>query len=107
SDLRLSYRRGYFADKPSPLPSSQHKLSTLLADDPKQVTAPDLHSNPIQFEPSVPPASEPPASTTEFVPLRPAALPAKGTTAFHVDYSLSTDGLSPAQIDGASRATVV
>jgi VWFA-related protein len=106
-DLHLSYRRGYFADKPHPLPPSQHKLSTLLADDPNQTTAPDLHSNPIQFEASVHPASETPLSTTEFVPLRPATLPAKGATAFHVDYSLSTAGLSPAQVDGAPRATVV
>jgi VWFA-related protein len=110
SDLHLSYRRGYFADKPHPLPPNQHKLSTLLADDPKQVTAPDLHSNPLLFEASVHPASEtpaPPAANPEFVPLRPAAPAAKGTTAFHVDYSLSTAGLSPAEIDGASRATVV
>lgn len=106
-DLHLSYRRGYFADKPHPLPPNQHKLSTLLADDPKQITAPDLHSNPIQFEASVHLASDPAAASAAFVPLRPAALPAKGTTAFHVDYSLSTDGLSPAQVDGTSRATVV
>ena len=79
----------------------------MLADDPKQVTAPDLHSNPILFEASVHPASESTAADAEFVPLRPAAPPAKGTTAFHVDYSLSTDGLSPSEIDGASRATVV
>jgi hypothetical protein len=39
--------------------------------------------------------------------LRPAAPPAKGTTAFHVDYSLSTTVLSAAEINGASRATVV
>ncbi len=107
SDLRLSYRRGYFADKPHPLPPSQHKLTALLADDPKQVTAPDLRSNPLLFEASVHPASEPPAANTEFVPLRPAAPAAKGTTAFHVDYSLSTAGLSPSEIDGASRATIV
>ena len=106
SDLHLSYRRGYFADKPHPLPPSQHKLTALLADDPKQVTAPDLHSNPLLFEASVHPASAPDANA-EFVPLRPAASAAKGTTAFHVDYSLSTAGLSPSEIDGASRATVV
>ena len=74
SDLRLSYRRGYFADKPHPLPPGQHKLTTLLADDPKQqVTAPDLHSNPLLFEASVHPASDPTAANAEFVPLRPAA----------------------------------
>jgi len=106
-DLHLSYRQGYFADKPRSLPPNQHKLSTLLADDPKQVTAPDLRSNPIQFEASVHPASQPAATNVEFVPLRPAAPPAKGATAFHVDYSLSTAGLSPAQVDGASRATLV
>ena len=106
-DLHLSYRRGYFADKAHPLPPSQHKLTTLLADDPKQITAPDLHSNPLLFEASVHPASDPPATNADFVPLRPAAQPAKGTSAFHVDYSLSTDGLSPSDIDGASRATVV
>ena len=108
SDLHLSYRRGYFADKPRPLPSSQHKLSTLLAGDPKQqVKAPDLRSNPILFDASVHPATETPASTAEFVPLRPAAPAAKGTTAFHVDYSLSTAGLSPSDIDGSPRTTVV
>ncbi len=108
SDLRLSYRRGYFADKPHPLPPGQHKLTTLLADDPKQqVTAPDLHSNPLLFEASVHPASDPTAANAEFVPLRPAAPAPKGTTAFHVDYSLSTAGLSAAQVDGDSRATVV
>jgi VWFA-related protein len=106
-DYHLSYRSGYFADKPQTLPSGQHKLSALLAEDPKQVTAPDLRSNPILFDATVHPASEPAATNTEFVPLRPAAPPAKGTTAFHVDYSLSTDALSAAQIDGASRATVV
>jgi VWFA-related protein len=110
SDLHLSYRRGYFADKPHPLPPGQHKLSNLLANDPKQVTAPDLHSNPIQFEASVHPASEapaPPATDAAFVPLRPAAPAAKGTTAFHVDYALSTEGLSPSEANGASRATVI
>ncbi len=108
SDLHLSYRRGYFADKPHPLPPGQHKLTTLLADNPRQqVTAPDLHSNPLLFEASVHPASEPSDANTEFVPLRPAAPAPKGTTAFNVDYSLSTAGLSPAEIDGASRATVV
>ena len=110
SDLHLSYRRGYFADKPHPFPPGQHKLSTLLADDPKQVTAPDLHSNPIQFEASVHPASEtpaPPATNAAFVPLRPAAPAAKGTTAFHVDYALSTGGLSPSEANGTSRATVI
>ena len=108
SDLHLSYRRGYFADKPHPLPPSQHKLTALLADDPQQqVTAPDLHSNPLLFEASVHPASDAPASNDEFVPLRPAAPAAKGSTAFHVDYSLSTAGLSPSEIDGTSRATVV
>ncbi len=45
--------------------------------------------------------------TAEFVPLRPAAPAAKGTTAFHVDYSLSTAGLSPSRSTAASRATVV
>jgi VWFA-related protein len=106
-DLHLSYRRGYFADKPHPLPPSQHKLSILLADDPKQVTAPDLRSNPLLFEASAHPASESSAANEEFVPLRPAARAAKGTTAFHVDYSLSTAGLLPAQVDGASRATII
>jgi len=107
NDLHLSYRRGYFADKPHPLPPSQHKLSTLLADDPKQITAPDLHSNPLLFEATVHPASDARSTNTEFVPLRPAAAATKGTTAFHIDYSLSTTGLSPAQIDGDSRATVI
>ncbi len=106
-DLHLSYRRGYFGDKPHPLPPSQRKLTTLLAGDPKQVTAPDLHSNPLLFEASVHTASDSPSTNPEFVPLRPAAPAAKGTTAFHVDYSLSTSGLSPAQLDGASRATVL
>ncbi len=106
-DYHLDYRRGYFADKPHPLPATQHKLTNLLADDPKQVIAPDLHSNPLLFEASVHPASESPATNAEFVPLRPAAPAAKGTTAFHVDYSLSTAGLSPSEIDGASRATIV
>jgi VWFA-related protein len=107
SDLHLSYRRGYFADKPHPLPPGQHKLTALLADDPKQVTAPDLHSNPLLFEASVHPAADSDLANAEFVPLRPAAPAAKGTTAFHVDYSLTTAGLSPSEIDGASRATVV
>jgi len=107
NDLHLSYRRGYFADKAHPLPPSEHKLSNLLANDHKQITAPDLHSNPLLFEASVHPATETSATNTDFVPLRPAAQPAKGTTAFLVDYSLSTDGLSSAEIDGASRATIV
>jgi len=107
SDLRLSYRRGYFADKSKPLPPRDHKLTTLLADDPKQITAPDLHNNPLIFEATVHPASDAPSTNTAFVPLRPATSAAKGTTAFHVDYTLSTEGLSPAQVDGASRATVI
>lgn len=106
-DLHLSYRRGYFADKPHPLPPNEHKLSTLLADDPKQVTAPDLHSNPLLFEATAHAASEPSAANTAFIPLRPATPAAKGTTAFHVDYSLSTTGLTPSEINGAARATVV
>jgi len=106
-DYHLSYRRGYFADKSKPLPPGDHKLSTLLAGDPKQVTAPDLHSSPIQFDATVHPASEPTPPNAGFVPLRPAAPAAKGTTAFHVNYSLSTAGLSAAEIDGSPRATVV
>jgi hypothetical protein len=110
-DLHLSYRRGYFADKAHPLSPGQHKISSLLADNPKQqITAPDLHSNPLVFEASVHPAPETPdapAANPGFVPLRPAAPAVKGTTAFQVDYSLSTAGLSPSEIDGASRATVI
>lgn len=106
-DYHLSYRRGYFADKAHPLPPGDRKLSALLSNDPAQVTAPDLRSNPLVFDATVHASSEPAAANTEFIPLRPAAPAAKGTTAFHVDYSLSTAGLSAAQIDGTSRATVV
>jgi VWFA-related protein len=76
-DLHLSYRRGYFADKAHPLPPSQRKLTTLLADNPKQVTAPDLRSNPLLFEATIHAASEAPTAKTEFVALRPAAPAAK------------------------------
>jgi hypothetical protein len=104
-DFHLSYRRGYFADKPQTLPPSQHKLATLITGDSKQVvTAPDVRSTPLLFEASVHPASL--ASADDYIPLRPATAPAKGTTAFRVDYSLSTAGLSASTTDGASRATV-
>lgn len=89
-EYHLSYRRGYFADKPQTIPASNHKLTMLIAGDSKQpVTAPDLHSSPLLFEATV--HSE---TDANFIPLRPAAAPAKGTAAFHIDYSLSTADLS-------------
>jgi hypothetical protein len=105
-DYRLSYRRGYFADKPQPLSPGQHKLAALIATDPKQATAPDLRSSPLLFEASVHSASDPAAAEPDFIPLRPATPAAKGTAAFHIDYSLSTAGLSTAAADGDSRATL-
>jgi VWFA-related protein len=103
-EFRLSYRRGYFADKPhSPIPKSeQHR--TLFAGDSSPAVAPDLRSSPLLFEASVQPASA--ASNKNFIPLRPGAPPAKGTAAFHVDYTVSTTGLTPSTVDGSPHATV-
>jgi VWFA-related protein len=103
-DFHLSYRRGYFADKPhAPIPkSAQHK--TLFAGDATPAIAPDLHVAPLLFEATIQPASS--TQDASFVPLRPTAPPAKGTSAFNVDYTVSTTGLSSSTIDGSPRATV-
>jgi VWFA-related protein len=103
--FHLSYRGGYFADKPhAPIPkSAQHK--SLFAGDTTPATAPDLHSAPLLFQASVHPA-DPAAANPDFIALRPPAPPAKGTSAFSVDYSLSTSTLSSASIGGSPRATV-
>ncbi|HEV2577304.1 MAG TPA: VWA domain-containing protein [Acidobacteriaceae bacterium] len=106
-DYHLSYRRGYFADKPQTI-LANHKLATLIAGDSRQpVTAPDVRSTPLLFQATVHPASDtkaPTATDATYIPLRPAAPPAKGTSAFRIDYSLSTAGLSTATTDG--HATV-
>jgi VWFA-related protein len=103
-DLRLSYRRGYFADKPhAPIPKSAQR-KTLFAGDASPATAPDLRSAPLLFEATVQPASS--TADNDFVALRPVAAPTKGTSAFHVDYTVSTTGLSSSTVDGAPHATV-
>jgi VWFA-related protein len=103
----LSYRRGYFADKPHTMVLGHPRRTDFLAGDPTKVTPPDLRSSPLLFEANVRPAAAPPASGAEFVPMpHPTAAP-KGTTAFAIDYSLSTSTLTPVTLDGSSKATVV
>ncbi|HEY4009818.1 MAG TPA: VWA domain-containing protein [Acidobacteriaceae bacterium] len=105
--LHLNYRRGYFADQTQqPAPKSR-KLNTLFAGDSGPLAAPDLRSSPLIFKASVHPVSTAPSPAAAFIPLRPAAPAAKGTTAFDIDYSLSTSTLTSATVDGAPRATVV
>lgn len=100
---RLSYRRGYFADKPHG-PIKPNKHSTLFAAGTTPATAPDLRSSPLLFDATVHPAST--NATTNFVALRPPTPAIKGTSAFNIDYSLSTATLTAAPIDGEPRATV-
>lgn len=110
SSLHLSYRRGYFADKPHTLVPNHHWRRTFFANDPDEPTkvmSPDLRRSPLVFEAKVRPDAEPPAPGAEFVPLPHSAAVPKGTTAFAVDYSLSTTALKPVTVDGAPRATVV
>jgi len=103
----LSYRRGYFADKPHTMVLGRPRRTDFLAGDPTKVMPPDLRSSPLLFEANVRPAAEAPPSSAGFIPLRPPAPPEKGTSAFAVDYSLSTSTLTPVTIDGSSKATVV
>lgn len=107
SGLHLSYRRGYFADNPRQPATKSRKLNMLLAGESAPANAPDLRSSPLLFEANVHPASAPASASGAFIPLRQPSAPAKGTTPFAVDYSLSTKALTPATIDGSSRATVV
>ncbi|HEX5283392.1 MAG TPA: hypothetical protein VFW30_04680, partial [Bryocella sp.] len=103
-DFHLSYRRGHFADKPQTLAPRQRKFATLITGDTKQpVTAPDVHSAPLLFQASVHLADHT-RTDADYIPLRPAAPATKGTSAYRIDYSLSTAGLSTATTDG--RATV-
>jgi VWFA-related protein len=104
-DLRLSYRRGYFADQPDIAPRPALR-NTLLAGDSTPVAAPDIRSSPLLFEASAHPGADSSAAAG-FIQLQSAAAAGKGATPFRIDYSLSTAGLSPAPIDGASRATVI
>lgn len=103
-DYRLSYRRGYFADKPQAPATELAKHTTLFAGDAAPAVAPDLRSAPLLFQASVRPTSS--AANKDFVALRPTTPPAKGTSAFHVDYTVSTTGLTSSTVDGAPRATV-
>lgn len=104
---RLSYRRGYFADSPHAAPPGKpSKQMSLLASDSGPAVLPDLRSAPILFQADVRPTSAAPPSAG-FIVLRPPQPPAKGTTAFAVDYSLSTAAFTPAIVDGAPRATIV
>lgn len=103
-DYRLSYRRGYFADKPRTPITKPNKHSTLFAAGMTAPTAPDLRSPPLLFEATVQPASS--TQDASYIPLRPAAPAAKGTSAFNVDYSLSTSALGSASIDGSPHATL-
>jgi VWFA-related protein len=108
SSLHLSYRRGYFADKPHTLMPKHPGRKTFLtgdSDEPTKVMPPDLRSSPLLFQAKVRRDAEPPDA--EFVPLPHPVAAAKGTTAFAVDYSLSTSALKPVPIDGAPRATVI
>ncbi|HTV09849.1 MAG TPA: VWA domain-containing protein [Candidatus Aquilonibacter sp.] len=104
-DYHLSYRRGYFADKPHAPATKFSKHSTLFAGGATPALAPDLRNPPLRFEATVQPARSA-ATDANFVALRPPAPPAKGTSAFHIDYALSTAGLSSATVDGSSRATL-
>jgi VWFA-related protein len=103
-EFRLSYRRGYFADKPHTPITKPNKHNTLFAGGTTPAIAPDLRSAPLLFEATVQPASS--MQDASYVPLRPVAPPSKGTSAFNVDYSLSTSALASAPIDGSPHATL-
>ncbi len=112
----LSYRRGYFADAPHTIvPGTANPHPLILAGDTTPTAAPDVRSAPLIFKATVRKATarqataRPGAETaaaSSFIPLRPPTPAAKGTTAFAVDYSLSTSALTSAPVDGAPRATV-
>jgi VWFA-related protein len=102
----LSYRRGYFADTPHTIvPGTDNPHPLTLAGDTTPTATPDTRSAPIIFQATVHPTANV-ASATSFIPLRPQAPAPKGTSAFAIDYSLSTSALTSAPVDGAPRASV-
>jgi VWFA-related protein len=103
----LSYRRGYFADQPaSVVPDKAEHKNLELASGATAAVAPDLRASPIVFQADAHPEAGTPNANSEFIPLRPVSSPGKGTTAFAVDYTLSTSALTPVEVDGTLRATV-
>lgn len=104
-DYHLSYRRGYFADKSQPIKPNGRQYTKLVAGG-ATITAPDLRSTPLVFEATVHPASAA-AADQSFVQLHSATPAPRGASAFAVDYSLSTDMLTPAVVEGSSRDTAI
>ncbi len=107
SSYHLTYRRGYFADQPMSVTPKKGARNIVLAGDSTPATLPDVRTAPLLFEARVHPASDPAASASDYIQLEPATSANKGAVAFHIDYSLSTAGVSTAEIDGASRATIL
>lgn len=105
-DYHLSYRRGYFADKPHTLDPNSKKHKLFSARDAMPITPPDLRSTPLLFQATVHPASAA-AATEGFVRLRPSHPLGKGGHTFAVDYTVSSTGFSPSSTSGDPRCTAI